>query len=270
MSNDPVTEMGKEAVKATVKDAYADAVKPFAQQLGKAGETIGLLGNMFLAPARMLGLKVDDYGKQWEARLKEKLDQQVPKEHQQAPHPAIAGPLLQKAFFKEDEPDLREMFDNLLIKAMCKETVEFAHPAFAEILAEITPDEAKIVKAFIEEGNLPTVSLCNVDKQGGRNYIYRNFSIIGEAAGCEHVDLTPMYLDNLDRLRLVELTEQYTAAPRHYKKVEGHPFIKQMKASQKPGPGLTIELVKGSCRVTALGWRFYQACVLPANKVSSL
>jgi len=56
----------------------------------------------------------------------------IPPEHVVEPKASIAGPALQALAFSHEEPDLREMYLNLLRASMDARTAKVAHPAFSK------------------------------------------------------------------------------------------------------------------------------------------
>src|SRR5947207_1857122 len=75
----------------------------------------------------------------------------VPKEDIITPKPNVAGPTLQALTFTEGEPELQELFANLLAASMDIKTAPFAHPSFIEVIKQMTSDEAKIMKYISTE-----------------------------------------------------------------------------------------------------------------------
>ena len=97
-------------------------------------------------------------------------------------------------------------------------TATGAHPAFVEIIRQLTPDEARLLRLFAQPRPFP---LLNVRREvrvetaierGGRDVLV-HFSLLGWEAGCEFPDMTPAYIDNLCRLGLTEVPtfSEYTA-----------------------------------------------------------
>ena len=62
------------------------------------------------------------------------------------PNPRIAVPALQALTYSLDDELIREMFANLLAADMNAETKKDAHPAFVELIKEMTPADARVLK----------------------------------------------------------------------------------------------------------------------------
>ena len=73
------------------------------------------------------------------------------------PPPYIAVPAVEALRYTAEEPALCEMYLHLLATAMDSRTVPLAHPAFAEIIRQLTPDEARIINLFAQFNSLPVV-----------------------------------------------------------------------------------------------------------------
>jgi len=60
------------------------------------------------------------------------------------PKPNVAGPALEALRYTWHEETLSDLYANLLAaSSMDKSTADGAHPAFVEIIRQLTPDEAK-------------------------------------------------------------------------------------------------------------------------------
>src|SRR5208337_3598331 len=69
----------------------------------------------------------------------------VPEDRQQEAAPSIAIPILMDLRFMEDDNPLTELYLNLLARAIDKERCNEAHPAFAKIIGQMSPDEAMVM-----------------------------------------------------------------------------------------------------------------------------
>ena len=93
---------------------------------------------------------------------------------------------------------------------MDKRTARLAHPAFVEILRQMSPDEARLVRYFgsADGDELGFVSVCSQTTNSGVfSYAAFRCTFIGQSAECEHPDLTSIYLDNLQRLGVIEMAD---------------------------------------------------------------
>jgi hypothetical protein len=123
----------------------------------------------------------------------------------------IAGPTLESLRYTGAIPPLRQMYENLLATAMDAESVEQAHPAFVEIIRQLTPDEAGILERLAtrkaSQVKYITVAFRNSQEEAfGPTLTYRvirdSLAILQPSDHFRRFTLIPSYLDNLERLQL--------------------------------------------------------------------
>lgn len=244
---------------------YEDAIQPAAKEIGKALAAVAQAVNVALAPVKGLVWGYEQIEAFVSTKVSEKL-KNTPEEEIVTPKPNVAGPALEALRYAGHEESLRELYANLLAASMDSMTIAGAHPGFVEILKQITPDEAKLLKLFAK--NRP-FALLNVrqeytgsDKRGG-SYLLTSFSTLGEEAGCENANFTPSYLDNLSRLRLIEIPTFYEyTAPNVYDHLENHPAVTVIKDRLEKTQNLKFAMERKGARVTQLGRQFINICVI--------
>jgi hypothetical protein len=132
-----------------------------------------------------------------------------------------------------------------------------AHPAYARILAELAPDEARILRLMAVEGPQPTIDVRAANLIGvGSQLIAQGLNLIGAEAGLRHPDRVPLYLNNLDRLGLIWFPRDPIDNPMRYQVLEAQPDA--MHAIKQAGRAKTIHR---STRLTAFGQDFCQVCL---------
>jgi len=171
---------------------------------------------------------------------------------------------------------LRERYLNLLAASMDSNKAARVHPAFLEVLRQLTADEARIISQFQHDGPYPIVTVGARYKFGERlSTELRNFTLLGTQAGCEYPERVSLYIDNLCRLGLVELRPTRVADDtRSFRALEEHPEVKAAVAriesrapaleSSHPQAGdddrVVAEIRRQALYVTAFGRQFYEAC----------
>lgn len=243
---------------------YDDALQPAAKQLGKSLETVAKTVNVALAPLKVLVWGYDQIESFVSTNVSEKL-RNTPEEEITSPKPNVAGPTLEALRYAGHEESLRDMYANLLASSMDAVTAANAHPGFVEILKQITPDEARILKIFAPPRALPLIDVRaeNKDANKGGREVLTNFSLYGEEAKCEHPHLTPSYIDNLCRLGLIELPTFYEyKAPNVYDPLENHSTVQNVKQQIEENKELKCDIQRKGIRVTQLGRQFISACVI--------
>lgn len=219
-------EKHNDIVKEIAKDVYSDVGHPVAQP---TGELVGLVPRAIkaaLAPLEQWVLQreynVAETKKLLESKLKD-----VPPELIEAPDAHIAVPALQYISYCMDNDELRDMYANLLASSMNKIVKNNVHPGFVDIIKQLCPDEAKIMKYLYSHHTAPTVTLRYEDEHGGGVSIFKNFSNIGELTGCEQPLEINKYFDNLKRLGLIENAEVLSSLTdkAKYEPLRTHPLI---------------------------------------------
>ena len=145
------------------------------------------------------------------------------------------------------------------------------------------PDEARIIKLFSIRNIFPIIKLKiygfkfnpkDYEKPLFRmqliNKIYEYFPIIfssiGIEAECEHVQLTPNYINNLCRLGIIEISESIIADHNLYEKLENHLDIQEFKRIfDEKEPEKTVIFERGMLGVTILGKQFCKSCSFDRN-----
>jgi hypothetical protein len=158
---------------------------------------------------------------------------------------------------RDDTTELRERGARLLEESADVRFVEDLHPAFARILEEITPDEARILRLLALEGAQPAV-----DIRAGipmvSDLVKSGLSMIDAEAGLRHTDRLRGYLTNLNRLGLIWFSRERLRDPHRYQVLEAQPEV--LEAMKKGGR--TARTVRRSILLTQFGDDFCRT-VLP-------
>jgi hypothetical protein len=157
--------------------------------------------------------------------------------------------------------ELQKRGIELLRRSNDVNVVEDTHPAFARILSEITPDEARILRYIYLEGPQPALDVRTFRPLGiGSELVAAGLSMIGEHAGLRNLDRIDQFLTNLSRLGLVNFSKEPVSNPNRYQVIEAQP--KTMAAMKSAGRA--PKLVQRSIRLTSFGEEFVRTC-LPLN-----
>ncbi len=141
---------------------------------------------------------------------------------------------------------------------------ENLHPAYARILEEITPDEARILRLLALEGAQPAV-----DIRAGipmvSDLVTSGLSMIDREAGLRHPERLRAYLTNLNRLGLVWFSRERLRDPHVYQVLEAQPDV---LGGLKKG-GRTARTIRRSILLTQFGQDFCDTC-LPLNVTAEM
>jgi len=141
-----------------VKTFYTDAIQPTARAGGSLlGFVPRALNALLLKPHKWVMDKeyqLKCYEAEQEYNLQCVREQLYPKvanippEHLVAPAPYVFVPALQRISHCMDSEELRDMYAELLAKSMDERVKDNVHPSYVEIIAQLSPDEARALKAF--------------------------------------------------------------------------------------------------------------------------
>ena len=129
----------------TVKKVYEDGLSLPVQEGGKAMTDLIKAARLFTAPIQYLAAYQD--------RLTKYLDrvrEGVPVERQIEAPPSLSGPIMERLKYLEEDNYLTDLYISLLQKAIDKEKIQEAHPAFFHIIDQLSPDEAMILFVISE------------------------------------------------------------------------------------------------------------------------
>ena len=252
----------KEISKEIIKDVYNDAGKPVAKP---TGELIGLVPRAIKAALSPLEkwIITKEYNIEETKKLLEEKLKNTPPESIQPPEPYIAVPTIQYLSYCMDNHELRNMYANLLANSMNNVVKDEVHPGFVEIIKQLSPDEAKILKYFALNNIVPTVSLNLISNQNGHSRIINNFSNVGELSHCEFPFEISVYFDNMIRLGLLESSSYaFLTDKKQYKPLKEHYFIKKIIDSIViPHNFKGTDFEEGYMKITDFGLKFCEICV---------
>ena len=162
-----------------------------------------------------------------------------------------------------DDEALRNRWDDLLALSTDVKVDEVdGHPAFADILTQLHPDEARILRLLDADGAQAAVDVRNWRPMGiGSHVVAPGLNMIGAHAGCLMVERVPVYLSNLFRLGLIWFSRDPVPEIGPYQVLEAQPPVTE--ALKEAGRGTTV---RRSVRLTPFGEQFC-AATLPRSTV---
>ena len=257
-----------EMVAKSGAQVYKDLAQPLVSGVGK---TLGLIPasiNAALTPLQIWIEQKTFNVEETKRRLAEKLKNANP-EHIVSPAGYVAIPALQAIAYCTDSDDLRNMYANILAASMVKGVKDKVHPAFVEIIKQLCPDEAKLIRYMAYDkwnGNYPLIDLRKVTiKDQSYDTLVHNFTDIGEGV-CEYpYSGIGRYVDNLQRLGLIEIPFGVVLADAdRYVSLENNDQILKVKNVQLP-EGFQLEFDRKKLEITDYGWQFINICVKDLN-----
>jgi hypothetical protein len=161
-----------------------------------------------------------------------------------------------------DEPDehelLREKGQRLLRQSRDVFGDYEVHPAYARILDELAPDEARILLLLLRGGPQPAVDVRTGGPVGAvsSTLIKAGLNMVGPRAGLRYPEEVPAYLNNLFRLGLIWLSREQISDPVEYQVVEAQPDVLEAMHSVR-----FAKVVRRSIHLTPFGVNFCTTCL---------
>lgn len=129
--------------KELAKPIYDDALSPLAKQFGIVGENLAKTLRLTTIPLQWLAHQQDRIDLHFEKILKN-----ISKEKLVTPPEQLLFPVIEKLKYIDVEDEIAKLYQNLLSDAFNKDKCQNVHPAFIDIINQISPDEAKILTFF--------------------------------------------------------------------------------------------------------------------------
>jgi hypothetical protein len=156
------------------------------------------------------------------------------------------------------EAELRERGAELLRRSADVDYDLDAHPAYARILSELAPDEARILRLLAQQGPRPAVDVRTGGAMGRlkSDLIAPGLTMIAAEAGVRHAEKIHPYMDNLSRLGLIAFSREQLEDLRLYQVLEAQPDVAE--AMERAGRGKTV---RRSIELTTFGQDFCRTCL---------
>ena len=173
--------------------------------------------------------------------------------------PAFAD-MAERLVYLDDEPDLKQMFEDLLVSTVDSTKININHPAYVEILKQISNLEALNLKKIFAYSNGKQIPICNIrivnedDKwQYDKEYLLPDYIN----------DISKRELENWERLKLIYIgTDKTLAAKDIYNYAEEFINVNKNKISEPK----KLELEQGYLIFTEFGKNFANAVGITTMK----
>jgi hypothetical protein len=167
----------------------------------------------------------------------------------------------------DHEPTLRERGERLLERSRDVWSDEEPHPAYARILDDLAPDEARILLHMLRSGPQPAVDVRTGGPVGlvSSTLVASGLSMIGARAGVRYGDEVPAYLNNLFRLGLVWFSGEQVEDPMDYQVLEAQPDVLAALHSVR-----FPRIVRRSIHLTPFGLNFCRTCLVDPAEMPGL
>jgi len=197
-----MVELGAKGLSAVVGDVYKDIAKPSARRVGLSLET---LVKVALSPIDLVDWGFEQ-SKEW---LKGKITArlaQTPSDCVVLPTTNIAHSALTHIALSNDTPALRDIYAELLLKAMDARAASSVHPAYFHLVEQLAPEEALVLVGLHEFGKEDLFSE-KITLHGGSKppTLERQFATFCATVLSRAPDHPEVWLINLCRLGLLSL-----------------------------------------------------------------
>lgn len=244
-----------------LEKAYDDLAHPTAKSVGNTLSLVPRTIGVWLGKWEKWVINGEESIRLTAEAVREKAEK-IPEEKLTEPEPYVAIPAVQQLSYCFDSQELREMYANLLVSSMNTDTKGQVHPAFVDTIKQLTPDEAKLLKAIPREmSNVPLIDLqVKLGHNRGHISIVRNFTNIGDAI-CQEPQNVCAYVENLDRLKLITILEDtHLVNDALYEPLINAPFIQAQKKYTLTDDQFYDTEKKSFC-VTEFGKVFINICI---------
>lgn len=244
----------------TLEKAYDDALKqPLKSSSNVLSTVFDFFHNTVLYPMQKYNLYAENKLNNYACELQERA-QSIPEENLVSPRVNILGPTVEGLKYNLDEDYIKEMFTNILISDMDSRKQSKVLPSYVEIVKQLNKNDAEMLK-FFKEKNIkedPIVKLKYNFVNGGFIYASNNIGLIYNN---EDIILDAIVLDNLVRLRLIELNfNEYRNNILIYEKA--FEKIQQRDEFKNLGPNIKdLGFSKGLIKLTDFGQNFIDICL---------
>jgi hypothetical protein len=275
VASDAKNQLALDALQPATQD-FGQTVRPLGREAGELAVELGRTGirtvRALLRPVTGLVWGVEQIEDWLQETIEQKLSD-VPEERRIEPPLLIAGPAIQAVRFASNEPELRDMFANLLARSMDADTAGLVHPAYVEVIKQLAPAEARMLRFMANRGagrySVPFLDLMFM-KPGDRLAPFINyFSTLPEEAGWRPKEHTEglrgaaSFMANIRRLQILETHRraEELSDVSHYAAVEGHPWVVQLEGFAKR-EGWELVKRRGVFEATSFGALFLELCAM--------
>lgn len=256
----------------TIDKAYEDAIHPIATEIGKTGELLMRTIRAALSPLKTWTLEKELKENQVEEELRKSLSSVDPNKIV-PPNSYVAVPALQAISYSMSSKELCDLYANLLAKSMVSDTKETVHPAFVEIIKQLSPNDALVFKIISVQKAVPVANLSILMLQKGLHIVgntpeERIFfdlvsNIVIPSVSEEQVRIS---LDNLLRIGLIQMNDFELKDDTSYSFVKSSEVYSEISEefhrlnAEKP-TAERIHIYKKCLSTTSLGKLFRSVCI---------
>ena len=241
---------------SVVKEVYSDAVGPVMREFGKIGVDAAKVAHLVLFPLQ--------YGAMLQDRLAQRLQEaveRVPPARRMAPRESIALPVSERLRYEDGGINpIADLYINLLARAMDKERVGEAHPAFLSIIGQLAPDELLVLRQLEQQEYRVLVRLGPGEPA----------LLFSEA--CAKLDASGLWITHVEKLRHAAIRPEELAQPLLFLTFFGHlqslGLTEYTNIPKQAHDDISSPAFEYYCiKLTEFGRLFLSACVMDSSNV---
>ncbi len=265
MSDDEIIKDTKETISALgelIKLAGDnESARKAADNIGRIAATVTGAVNNVLLPLAAVNFAVDKAREYFSGEFKEDIvnaTSDIPEENIQEPKASIVGPAMQGLAYSLDEEELKAMYLKLISSAMDDRNNGVMHPAYTDILKQMSPMDAVFMRYFEEEtpSFIRVVHLYMI-YNGKAGKIVSHYGKHLDKIGFKSMAEYKISLRNLIRLGLIIEGE---ATMGSYDDISQE-LIESFKESKNRNDQDELKVVGATLQITPLGLGFTYTCI---------
>jgi hypothetical protein len=247
-------------------DKFGRELAPLGKEAGEVGVKVG---RMLLSAIKGMVWGFDRIALWLEAAISTRL-KDTPKEKIVEPNPRIVVPAVQALVYSMQDKFIREMFANLIAADMNADKKGGVHPAFVEMIKEMTPEDARVFSSVVARSQ---IRFRIGVRRNTWQHLDTNFSFDVPETNQRAIDFS---VRNLVRLGLIEMRENEYPVSEEFQQREQaarDPFEKMLQGLA-PVPanwhealkalmssGSELEVTRSGIYVTGFGLEFWNTCM---------
>lgn len=244
----------------TVPELYQDAFQPTVQEAGKFVSRLPRAINAAFSGLDKWILNREYSVDETKKLLAQKL-KNVDPEKIVEPEPYVAIPAIQAISYTMNSEELRNLYANLLAKAMNIDTKDTVHPAYLETIKQLSPEDAVYFKHIYQLETRPMVDV----KLELPNSFTVTIATNSNLFSLGYVKNFPLSLDNLCRLGLAKIPDGIWYAEdsiydQLLKAVKSEYTYDKYKHLRPDATEITFD--KKRIDITDYGVNFYSTCII--------
>lgn len=269
-----------ESGKEIASKVYDDLAHPAVSETGKILTRIPQAINAAFAPLDIWIAKRNFTVEETKALLAKKLENVEP-EKIVSPEPYVAIPALQSISYSMNSDELREMYANLLAQSMNSDTKENVHPAFVEMIKQMSPLDSRVL-FYLSEGVHGIISLIReepykpidepalkafIASEDGHYLAKSRQPLINHITSFKEANIRDVNvsLDNLQRLGLLILdNDRFYTDRAVYESIRNSAHFveaRNLAESEIDHSKYCLQEREGMIEITDLGRLFSQICI---------